>query len=97
MEISDPGLLFVLVGSAIQSIVKAIPLPRRVGFELGLLSSLARLLPTSARARFVAEAQGNLGDCERWWQRIDVLVCLALGMPRLAWMLHHENRRDRAR
>ena len=35
----------------------------------------------------MAEAQGNLGDCERWWQRVDILVCLAVAMQRLAWMV----------
>jgi hypothetical protein len=63
--------------------------------EERVLSWLARILPAGERSRFVAEAQGNLGDCERWWQRIDTLVCLALGMPRLAWMMRRGGRRRR--
>lgn len=61
-----------------------------------LLECLARFLPADERARFVAEARGNLGDCGRWWQRADHLVCLAIGMPRLAWMMRRDNRRGRA-
>jgi hypothetical protein len=60
-----------------------------------LLGCLARFLPAAERSRFVAEAQGNLGDCEHWWQRVDHLACLALGTPRLAWMMWRENRRGR--
>ena len=52
-----------------------------------LVNCFCVLLPASERSRFVAEAQGNLGDCERWWQRVDQLVGLAVGMPRLAWMM----------
>jgi hypothetical protein len=63
--------------------------------EARLLSVLARLLPAVNRSRYVAEAQGNLGDCERWWQCVDQLVCLAIGMPRLAWMMWREERRGR--
>ncbi len=43
----------------------------------------------------MAEESGNLGGL-RWWQRADHLVCLAVGMPRLAWTMHRENRRGRA-
>ncbi|TMC01045.1 MAG: hypothetical protein E6J41_33685 [Chloroflexi bacterium] len=57
-----------------------------------LLRWLARLQPATERSRFVAEAQGNLGDCERRWQRVDVLVCLALSTPRLAWMIWRDGR-----
>jgi hypothetical protein len=71
-------------------------LPPDSGRETLLLRWLAWLLPAVERSRFVTEAQGNLGDCERWWQRIDHLVCLALGTPRLAWMMWRENRRGRA-
>lgn len=62
-----------------------------------VLDGLARFLPAAERSRFVAEAQGNLGDCEHWWPRVDHLVCLALGTPRLAWMMRREGRRGRAR
>jgi hypothetical protein len=61
-----------------------------------VLAWLARLLPAAERSRFVAEAHGNLGDCDRRWQRIDHLVCMAIGTPRLAWMMCRENRRGRA-
>jgi hypothetical protein len=60
-----------------------------------LLIVLAQFLPGPDRSRFVAEAQGNLGACDRWWQRGDHLVCLALGMPRLAWMMWRDGRRGR--
>lgn len=63
--------------------------------ERRLLSCLAGVLPAAERSRFVAEAQGNLGDCERRWQRIDHLVWLAIGMPRLAWMMWRDGRRGR--
>jgi len=65
----------------------------RAGVLLGLL---ARFLPGDERTRFVAEAIGNLGDCEHWWQRVDHLIGLAVGTPRLAWMMHRDNRRGRA-
>jgi hypothetical protein len=61
-----------------------------------LLDGPASLLPAAERARFVAEAQGNLGDCDCGWQRVDHLVCLVLGMPRLAWMMRRDGRRRRA-
>lgn len=60
-----------------------------------LLGLLARFLPADERTRFVAEALGNVGDCDHWWQRIDHLVCLAIGMPRLAWIVRREGRRGR--
>jgi len=60
-----------------------------------MLGWLARFLTAGDRYRFVAEAQGNLGDCEHWWQRVHHLVCLALGMPRLAWMMRRGGRRGR--
>lgn len=56
---------------------------------------LARLLPAGERSRFVAEEQSNLGACERWWQRVDCLVMLAIGTPRLAWLMRREGRRRR--
>ena len=46
--------------------------------------------------RFVAEESGNVGDCGCWTQRVAWLAGLVLGVPRLAWMMHRENRRDRA-
>jgi hypothetical protein len=61
-----------------------------------VLDCLARSLPTGERVRFVAEARGNLGDCEHWWQRVEILVCLALATPRLAWMMWRDGRRGRA-
>jgi hypothetical protein len=64
--------------------------------ETQALTGLSRLLPPAVRSTFVDEARGNLGDCSHWWQRADHLVCLALGMPRLAWMMRRENRRGRA-
>jgi hypothetical protein len=69
---------------------------RVLQFEDCLLSCLARLLPIEVRSRFVAEALGNLGECEHWRQRGDHLVCLAVGTPRLAWMMWREGRRGRA-
>lgn len=66
------------------------------GKEARMLGWLARLLPTHERSRFVSEALGNIGDCEHWYQRVDHLVCLALGTPRLAWMMRREGRRGRA-
>ena len=60
------------------------------------LDCLANLLPTGIRPRFVAEELGNLATCERWWQRVVWLIGLAAGMPRLAWMMHRERRRDQA-
>jgi hypothetical protein len=64
--------------------------------ERRLLGCLARFLPAAERSRFEAEAQGNLGVCEHWWQRVDHLICLALGTPRLAWMMWREGRRGAA-
>ncbi len=67
-----------------------------LGLEVGVLSRLARLLPPVERSRFVAEAQGNLAYCDRRWQRVAHLVSLALGTPRLAWMMWwREGRRGR--
>jgi hypothetical protein len=69
--------------------------PAQDTLEGHVLRGLARLLPAAARTRFTAEARGNLGDCDQWWQRVDQLVCLALGTPRLAWMMWREGRRGR--
>jgi hypothetical protein len=66
-----------------------------VQVERRVLWCLACLLPVSEQSRFVTEAQGNLGDCERWWQRVDQMVGLAFGMPRLAWMMWRDGRRGR--
>jgi hypothetical protein len=63
--------------------------------ETCTLATLALLLPAAGRSRFVAEARGNLGTCDRWWQRVDHLVCLALGMLRLAWMMWRDGQRGR--
>jgi hypothetical protein len=63
--------------------------------EARILNCMARPLPGTGRSRFVAEAQGNLGDCEHWWQRVDHLVGLAFGMTRLAWMMRRDGRRGR--
>lgn len=52
-----------------------------------LLVCLARFLPMDDQTRFIAEALGNLADCDHRWQRVDHLVGLALGTPRLAWMM----------
>jgi hypothetical protein len=64
--------------------------------EAHVLGCLARLLPAGERVRFVAEARGNLGDCVRWWQRVEDLVMLAIGTPRLAVMMRREGRRRSA-
>lgn len=64
--------------------------------ETRVLSWLARLLPADEQSRFVAEGRGNLADCERWWQRVDHLVGLALGVPRLACMVRSGHRRSSA-
>ncbi len=58
------------------------PLVRSVRFNW-----LACLLPAGERVRFVNEEMGNLGDCERLWQQVRHLVGLALGTPRLGWMM----------
>ncbi len=60
-----------------------------------LLNGLAGLLPAGQRPRFVAEAQGNLGDCDHWWQRVGYVRGLVFGMPRLAWMMRRDGRRGR--
>jgi hypothetical protein len=60
------------------------------------LDWLSRLLPAYERERFVAEQLGNLGICDHWRQHVAWLIGLVLGMPRLAWMMHRENRRGRA-
>ena len=70
---------------------------RYAGAEGRLLSGLARFLPAGERFRFVAEALGNLDDCNRRWQQVDHIVRLAIGTPRLAWMMRRGSRRDRAR
>jgi hypothetical protein len=59
------------------------------------LGCLARLLPARERGRFVAEARGNLACSEGRWQRIDILVTLAIGTPRLALVMRHNSRRGR--
>jgi hypothetical protein len=63
--------------------------------EVRVLGCLARLLPAHERVRFVAEEKGDLGDCKRWWQRIDHLAGVAIGTPRLAWMMRRERRQRR--
>jgi hypothetical protein len=80
------GLLIVLATSA--SVAGATVQSRVVG-------CLAWLLPDPERARFVAEERGNLGGL-RWWERVDYLVGLTIGMPRLAWMMRRNGRRRRA-
>lgn len=75
---------------------RSVPVRReRRSLVLRILNGLARLLPANERTRFVAEAQGNLGDCDRRWQRVDHLVGLTLGTPRLGWMMWREGRRGR--
>ncbi len=64
--------------------------------EVRLTSWLSLLLPAAARERFVDEEMGNLRTCKRLWQRVDHLVGLAIGTPRLAWMMQREERRRRA-
>jgi hypothetical protein len=71
-------------------------LAAREPVAVGILACLAHSLPAAERSRFVAEALGNLGDCEHRWQRVDHLVCLAFGMPRLGWMMRRGGRRGRA-
>jgi len=63
--------------------------------EVQTLKCLARVLPASVRSRFVAEALGDLGACDHWWQRMDHLVGLAIGTPRIAWMMRREVWRGR--
>jgi hypothetical protein len=60
-----------------------------------LLSQLGLLLPASERQRFVAEELGNLGDCMSWWERANHLLGLALGMPRLVWVMRPRKGRRR--
>lgn len=62
----------------------------------GLVRWLARVLPDAARERFVHEVIGDLGMCAGWRQRAEWLASLIVGIPRLAWMMHHENRQGRA-
>ncbi len=69
--------------------------PWRGRTEGRVLACLALLLPAVEQSRFVSEALGNLGACEHWWRRMDHLVCLAIGTPRLAWMMRREGRRGR--
>jgi hypothetical protein len=66
------------------------------GAAPAMLRCMAGMLPSGRRQRFAAEAVGDLGVCENWWQRLWWLVGLAFGLPRLAWMMHREKRRDRA-
>ena len=63
---------------------------RGVKAEAWVLRLMACFLPADERTLFVAETLGNLGDCEHWWQRVDHLVCLAIGTPRLAGMMWHD-------
>jgi hypothetical protein len=60
-----------------------------------IVAVLATLLPAKSRERFRCEVMGNIGDCEHWWQRVDHLAGLVLGMPRLAWMMRRDGRRGR--
>lgn len=64
-------------------------------FSVRLLDWLGVFLPANEQARFVAEELGNLGGLS-WRQRVDHLGGLALGVARLAWMMRHDHRRDRA-
>jgi hypothetical protein len=64
--------------------------------EARILTCLSWLLPDRERMRFVGEAQGNLAACEYRTQRTAYLVGLIVGTPRLAWMMHRENRRGAA-
>jgi hypothetical protein len=59
------------------------------------LDWLAWLLPAPERVRFVAEEQGNLGGLPSW-RRVDHLVEVAVGIPRLAWTMRREGRRRQA-
>jgi hypothetical protein len=58
-----------------------------------LLRVVARLLPAAGRARFVAEAVGDLGMCESRRERIGYLVGVVAGLPGLAWVMRRESRR----
>jgi hypothetical protein len=83
---------------ALVSIVVLVVLVAGMGAQYGterIRACFALLLPAKAKPRFVAEAQGNLGNCERWWQRVDHPAGLVLGMPRLAWMMRHDSWRRR--
>jgi hypothetical protein len=55
------------------------------------------MLPAVNRKRFVAELNGNLAVCDRRRDRVYYLAGLAVSMLCLAWMMHRENRRGRAR
>jgi hypothetical protein len=82
------------------SVLRAAPLRDNLldqadSFATAVLTCLACFFPADERSRFVAEAHGNLGDCGHWRQRVDLLVRLALGTPRLAWMMWREGRRGR--
>ncbi len=57
-----------------------------------LLGVMGRFLPPGRRARFVAEALGDLGSCEDQRARTGNLLGLVIGMPRLAWVMRHEGR-----
>jgi non-ribosomal peptide synthetase component F len=52
--------------------------------------------PFAQRRRYVAEVMGDLGTCEGQWERTCHMVRTLIGLPGLAWMLHRENRQDRA-
>jgi replicative DNA helicase len=67
---------------------------RRHTGETRMLDGLARLLPAAERVRFVAEEQGNLGDCTRW-ESVKHLVGLVIGVLGLAWMMRRDGRRRR--
>jgi PAS domain S-box-containing protein len=55
--------------------------------ETRMLGFLALLLPARERMRFVVEATANLGFCDSLLQRIGFLLAMAIGTPRLAFML----------
>jgi hypothetical protein len=60
------------------------------------LNWLARILPQNRRDRLVAEVMGDLGVCESRRERIPYVIGIVVGLPRLAWITHYENRRGRA-
>jgi hypothetical protein len=60
-----------------------------------ILTCLATVLPADQRRRYVAEAQGNIGDCDCWLQRVGYLAGLIRGVRQLARMMRHEDRQGR--
>jgi hypothetical protein len=84
---------FVVVLVALSLVVISWWEIRRARLEARVLACLARLLPAQERQRFVVEQEGNLGDCERWWQRAVWLAGLTMGLPRFAWTMHRTERR----